>query len=182
MSPVPRQQGKSRKPVRKPVKVRVPQLSAVRPPAADLDVANIKLTGKDLTAKLRNAITDASLEQTIQGASTLTITVSDWHEGLLHSQLVKEACTLTFDGLSFTLTKLSRQGYTTALTFEETAVALLRKYRSPRKATRSSTTRAQFIHSMVTEVKEAVIPFVCPELNIVQPIAASSSSVARRLY
>lgn len=170
----PKQSTRTRK---RTVKVKVPTLSRVRPPRADLDVGNIKLTnGKDLSARLRNAITDGEVDTTIEGASTLTLTISDWHEGLLHSQLLKEATTLVFDGESFTLTKMSRaEGGSMTLTLEDTAVAVLRKYKKPKKANRASTTRAQFIRSMVTEAaREARIPFRCPEVDDKQPIAGQT--------
>lgn len=157
------------------VKVRVPALSVVRPPRADLDVGNLQLQGKALSAKLRRAITDAQLDQTIEGASTLALTVSDWHEQLLHSKLILGAATLTFDGLSFTLVKLSRQGFMVTLTFEETAVNLLRQYSKPKTASRDSVTRAQFVRSLVQEVTEARIPFQCPEINDKQPISKTAT-------
>lgn len=159
---------------KKKVKVKPPpRLSTVRPPAADLDPGKMTLAGKPVGAKLRAAITDTSLEQTIAGASTLTLTVDDWAGGLMNSQLVKGATTLIFDAISFTLIKLDRQDDgTMTLTFEETAVNLLRQYNKPKKANRANTTRAQFVRSMVTEVTQARIPFKCPEVNDKQPIAS----------
>jgi hypothetical protein len=151
---------------------RVPTLSVVRRPRADLDVGALRLQGSGLPVKLRNSITDASIDETIDGASTLTLTVNDWGKTLLQSEAAQSAATLTFDGLSFTLVKISRQQDATTLTFEETAVNLLRRYSKPRKANRANTTRAQFVRSMVREVKEARIPFECPEVNKRQPIAS----------
>ena len=162
---------------RAPVKVKVPQLAVVRAPAADFDVGKLTLQGKALSAKLTQAITDGSLEQTMDGASTLTLTVSDWYHGLLRSQLLQGACTLTFDGLSFTLVKIATQGDGDAvsLTFEETAVNVLRQYSKPRKASRDVMTRAQFVRTLVAEPTQARIPFQCPEVNVKQPIGKSSS-------
>lgn len=160
-----------------PVKVKVRSrhlpsaLSTVRPPAADLDVSNLTLQGKGLSAKLKQAITDGSIEQTNQGASTLTLTVADWAGGLLRSAVLAGGVTLTFDGLSFTMVKLSKSDTALTLTFEETAVSLLRLYSSPRKANRDASTRAQFVRSLVTEVTEARIPFMCPEVNKRQAVA-----------
>ena len=159
--------------VKRKVKVKVPQLSTVRRPAADLDVSNLTLQGKALSAKLKQAVTDGSIEQTIQGASTLTLTVADWAHGLLRSQLLTGAVTLTFDGLNFTMVKISNQDTSITLTFEETAVNLLRQYSKPRKANRANTTRAQFVRSLVQEVTQARIPFQCPEINKKQPVASS---------
>jgi hypothetical protein len=168
-----------KKPKRK-VKVKVkppPKLSPIRRPRADLDIENIKLQGKHVSAKLKQAITDGSIESTIDGASTLTLVVADWYEGLLHSKLITGACTLTFDGESFTLVKIARaQGDSMTLTFEDTAVNLLRQYKGPLKANRKNTTRAQFVRKMVKEVKQARIPFKCPEVNKKQPIAGTKSA------
>src|SRR5947209_9737428 len=101
----------------KPVKVRVPTLSTVRRPRTDFDVARIVLSGpksggKQLSVQIREAITDASIEQSIEGASTFTLAITDWSEGLLHLQLIRGAVTLSIDGLDLTLTKVSRQDTT----------------------------------------------------------------------
>ena len=159
------------------VTVRVPQLSTVRRPAADLDVANLRLQGGRLSAKLTQAITGGSLEQPMDGASTLTVTVTDWSRGLLRSQLLTGRVTMSFDAISYTLVKISEStDWQLTLTFEETAVNWLRQYSKPRKANRANTTRAQFVRSMVQEVREVRIPFQCPEINARQPIAKASSS------
>lgn len=167
-----------------PTKVKVPTLSQVRPPRGDFDVSRILLSGpkqkgKRLSAQVRGAITDGGIEQTIEGASTLTLTIYDWAEGLLHSQLILGAVTVTFDGLDFTLTKIARADDKMTLTFEETAVNLLRQYKSAKKADRANTTRAQFVRSMVQEVTQAHIPFVCPEVNTKQPVGKPTVLVAR---
>lgn len=162
---------------KKPVKVRVPRLGVVRAPQSDLDVDNMRLQGKPFPAKLKQAVTDGSIETTIQGASTLTLTVADWAHGLLRSQLLTGACTLTFDNVPYSLVKITTTDrYSVQLTFEERAVNLLRQYDGPKTASRDTTTRAQFVRSMVREVKEAVIPFACPEVNVVQPIAPTASA------
>ena len=146
-------------------------LAIARPPAADLDVNNLTLQGKGLSARIKQAVTDGSIEQTIQGASTLTLTVADWAGALLRSAVLAGGVTLAFDGLSYTMVKISKSDTALTLTFEETAVNLLRQYSKPRKSDRATTTRAQFVRSLVQEVKEARIPFACPEVNKRQAIA-----------
>lgn len=164
--------------VKKVVKVKPgPPLGVVRPPRTDFDVNKLTLSGpkskgKRLTAQITQAITDGSLEQTMDGASTLILTVADWAEGLLHSQLILGAVTVNMDNLDFTLSKIARQDDKMTLTFEETGVSLLRQNKSPKKANRATVTRAQFARSLVQEVTEYTIPFVCPEVNTKQPIAA----------
>ena len=154
------------------VAVRVPTLSTVRRPRSDFDVDNLTLTGGPLTAKIKAAVTDGSVETTLDGASTLTLTVNDWGRRLLQSALLAGNITLAFDGISYTLVKLSAADVgALTLTFEETAVNLLRQYNKPKTANRNNVTRAQFVQSMVTEVREAKIPFSCPEVNKRQPIS-----------
>ena len=165
-------------------KVKVPPtLSVVRPPQADLDPGAMVLTGKQgnkkMSVSIQRAVTDASLEQTIDGASTLTLTVQDAAMGLLRSQLLKGDITMKFDGESFTLTKITRQADTTQLVLEDTAANLLRQYTKSKKANRSNSTRAQFVRSMVKEVTENTIPFKCPEVNVKQPIASQAKSRVR---
>lgn len=175
----------ARGPTKKVIKVKPgPPLSTVRPPRTDFDIAKLTLSGpkgkgKPLSASVRQAVTDASLEETIEGASTLTLVLLDWSEGLLHSELIKGSVSVRLDNLDFTLSKIARADNKMTLTFEETAVHLLRQYSKPKKANRANTTRAQFVRSMVQEVTEATIPFMCPEVNTKQPIAKPTALVAR---
>lgn len=142
-------------------------LGTVRPPARDLVIGAFKVTGPEgEVAKLKRAITSAELEMTIEGASTLTVQVRDASRNLLRSELVQtRRSKVIIDNVEYTLVKVGRDGETVSLVFEETAVNLLRQYDSPKKANRANTTRAQFIASMVKEVKERTIPFFCPDLN-----------------
>ena len=126
---------------------------------------------KRLTVNLKSLITEATHEQTIEGASTLTIVVRDADRGLLRSSLVKTRSMMWLDGIWYSLVKVSRQGNAVTLLFEETAVSLLRRYQRPKKANRANTTRAQFVRSLVREVRESNIPFRIPEVNERQPIA-----------
>jgi hypothetical protein len=141
-------------------------------PASDLDVDRLILRGeKRLTVNLKGLIVEGTLEQTIEGASTLTIVVRDAERGLLRSSLVRTRSMMWVDGIWYSLAKVSRQGNAVTLLFEETAVSLLRRYQRPRKANRANTTRAQFVRTLVKEVREATIPFRIPEVNERQPIA-----------
>lgn len=161
---------------RAPVKVRVPQLSTVRPPSADLDLSNIRLQGQTLSPDLSKAIIDGQQEQRVDGSSTLTLTIYDPWRVFLRSALMSGRVTLSFDRLSYTLVKTATTDNGVTLTFEETAVNLLRGYTTAKKADRANTTRAQFVRSMITEVKEARIPYQIPEVNQRQPVTASKQT------
>jgi hypothetical protein len=147
-----------------------PTLGVARVPAADLDLGTLKLQGKG-TVGLAQAVTDATLEQRIDGASTLTLTAYDYSRALLRSNLMSGQVTLTFDNVDFTLVKVATSANALTLTFEETAANLLRQYSKAKKADRATNTRAQFIRSLITEVKEKRIPYTIPEVNAKQPVA-----------
>jgi hypothetical protein len=156
------------------VKTKTKPLATVRPPARDVDIGRLVLaTDAKTRVVLTPLITDATLEETIDGASTLTLTVHDYNRRLLRSKLVKTACTLELDRVSYRLVKVAHAENAITLTFEETAVNVLRGYDSPKKANRANTTRAQFVESLVREPKAYRIPFRCPERNVRQPIASS---------
>jgi hypothetical protein len=153
------------------VTVKLPaRLGTVRPAAPDLDPGSLLLQGKPISVQLARAVTTMVLDQTMQGASTLEITVADYTGAFVRSRLLTGGLTLTFDGVDYTLVKLTKGDRIVTLTFEESAVNLLRSYTKPKKALRSKVTRAQFVRSLIAEVKEARIPNVIPEVNARQPI------------
>ncbi len=145
-------------------------------PAADLgvsklvlDVVNRKVRGLD--TRIEGSITDGTLERTMDGASTLTITVHDADRALLRSGLFGYAIDTRLDTLYFRLVKVAKQDDDLTLTFEDREVALLRQHRTPKKASRAKVTRAEFALSLVREVRQAGgIPFVSPALHVRQPI------------
>lgn len=147
-------------------------LGTFRPPARDLDMSHVDIRGdRGLVARIKAAVSAAELVMTIEGASTLTLTVQDYSRALLRSPIPQTRATLELDGVEYTLVKVGHDANQVKLVFEETAVNLLRRYDSPRKANRANTTRAQFVWGMVNEVTQRRIPFECPELKERQPIA-----------
>ena len=60
------------------------------------------------------------------------------------------------------------------LTFEDRDVAYLRRHTKPRKISRNKSTRAQFVQSLVREVKANRIKFYSPEVNERQAIGKTS--------
>lgn len=131
---------------------------------------------------IADSIVSGDVERTMDGASTLTVTVQDSSRRLIESGRLETdkdrlATVRTHvDGLGWELEKVTKQGDQLTLTFEDLEVSLLRRHRKFRKAARSKVTRAQFVLSLVREVKFKRIKFHCPELNKVQPIASTKSS------
>jgi hypothetical protein len=158
--------------VRLDVRVNAPPLGVYRPPQKDVDVDDVQVKGeKGESIYLKRVLSSADVVWTMDGASTLTFHTRDYGRVVLRSNIAKERSTVVLDNVEYTLAKVTHQGDEVILIFEDTAVNLLRRYDSPKKANRDNTTRAQFIHGMVTEVKEKTIPFYCPEEKERQPIA-----------
>jgi hypothetical protein len=159
-----------------------------------LDPTNRQVRGVDIAA----AIIDESPPQltlTIEGASTLEITVLDTDLKLLRGDLLTgwawgtnaddrdekhwildgRAVDAKLDDLWFRLVKVSKQSSDTlVLTFEDRLVALLRAHAGARKVYRDNMTRAQFVKALCNA---ADVPTHIPELNKRQPIAKASQKV-----
>ena len=150
----------------------VVKLQVAATPARPLELQDLRLQGDTkVVAALNRAMTSATQETTMEGASTIVITVRDPARGLLRSSLVKNRSTIVLDRVQYRLVRVARDGNQLTLTFEETAVNVLREFDEPRKANRDTVTRAQFAETLVREPKEYVIPFRCPELKEKQAIA-----------
>jgi hypothetical protein len=131
---------------------------------------------------LTEAILDAQVERTIEGASTVTITVLDRDRKLLRSGRLAKRTDLKIDGLWFRLVSVEKNGDNLILVFEDREIAVLRTYATKLKAggqlrkadyaARDQITRAQFVLRLIQEVKEFKIPWVIPELEIIQPLEA----------
>ena len=164
---------------------------------------------RDLDA--RGAITGVTLERTIEGASTVQITLRD-PDGLLFStwarrtrplvattqqkrspveidegfdpilspDLIGKAMEVHLDGVIFRLVGAAyqHQPREVTLTFEDRIAYLLKRKRGERRASRAKVTRAQFVLSLLREVKLTRPPFVCPELMVRQPVGKQENSVS----
>lgn len=173
MPPVPRNVPRPQWLKRLEVKTHVYTLGTAKRPTRPFDIDHFRVWSETQMAALKPHITAIDHEQTIEGASTVTVKISDPNRSVLRSSIVKQRSTVSIDYVDYALVKVSRAGDDLTLTFEELAVNYLRRYDQPRKAARDTVTRAQFVKSLVDEVKQAHIPFRCPELNVRQPVARS---------
>jgi hypothetical protein len=150
--------------------VRAPGRPGIQGIASDL--SDILLRGESWKAQLGDALLDAILTRTISGASTLKLEVNDPRRRLLNHPLLEAKYDLELDGLKFRYKGVEQTGRLAplVLTHEALVVALLRELTGPHKAYRDKVTRAQFAKALVREVKHPVIPFICPELDVIQPI------------
>lgn len=140
----------------------------------DLDKFYVKIAGAT-GIRLIDQVLSADVERTIEGASTLTVTVEDADGSLLNSKLLHNRCDVNIDGLWFRLVKLGRQSGVLTLTFEDREISVLRTYQTPIKQSKKTSrnkgvTRAEFILRMIKEVKEFDIPYVIPDLHKTEPV------------
>jgi hypothetical protein len=176
-----------------------PELPAGR--AIDYTLDDVYLHGRGGGGALNigGSVTGAELELTIEGASTLTLTVEDPELALLQSKLLtrwtwgtddrdettwvrkgRAVDVRLVDDVWFRLVKVSKAGTTLTLTFEDRIVTYLRRHFGPLKASRADDTRAEFILAMVRRVQALPVPFLfyCPKLHTRQPIAKQTQKLA----
>lgn len=172
-----------KKVTKKPQKRPSPEKLSNKPqdPITRLDLRNISKRANRKGFNLAGSLKDATLERSLEGASTLTLSVHDPDYVLINSGIFDvdrnrrlDPLEIKLDGLTWRLVKVNPQwgatGNEVELTFEPRVVNVLRYKTGFRSASRAKLTRAQFIESLVKEVKAYTIPFVCAEKNIKQPI------------
>lgn len=147
----------------------------------DANLDDLKLTdGNGLIFAIGAAVSDADLKRDIEGASTLTLTCHDPKRVLLAKSIMQHKFDVQLDDLWFTLVKVVKSGDDITLTFEDKEVNLLRPARGAKSAVRGKITRAEFIRSMVREIRKPYkIPFYSPQLHKKQPIASAAQASAQ---
>jgi hypothetical protein len=115
--------------------------------------------------RFEEAIIDGRITRTIEGASTVELTVNDRYGYLRKSGRLGNAVDIKLDGLWFRLVKVVKSGNNLTMTFESREVAILRTYNKFRASAWGQLTRTRFAQILVREVKEFHIPFICPELH-----------------
>lgn len=178
-------------------------------PNLELDELVLNWTDRrvtDLDAK--GALVALSMERTIEGASTVTMTLRDpdgrvagpraeragriitrrprgqkaWKrypvqvdeawDPILSPVAIGRAVEVSLDGVVFRLVKVRYTHSTTELelTFEDRIVYWLKRKRGAKRANRAKVTRAEFVLSLLHEVKARNYRFVCPELHSTQHV------------
>lgn len=145
----------------------------------ELDLKRFALyLSSQVRVNIAERITAADINRTIDGASTLVVAVDDYDRQLLRAGLLNSRLDVEVDGLWFRLVKVEKDEVNELrLTFEDREIAILRTYQDKKIVTRPShlakrekATRAEFILSLIREVKEFKIPWSIPELHVVQSI------------
>lgn len=143
------------------------------------NVDSITLRGGRFKAKVTDAILDpgVTLERSVDGASTLAIPVLDPDGELREGSLLRHAYRLELDGLGFVFVGFSKSGDVLTLNHEAENVNRLRQKKGAVKVYRDKWTRAEFLASLVTDVKAPQIPFFSPELHTEQPIETAKQEI-----
>lgn len=145
-----------------------------------------------------DSLTGASLSLTVEGASTLTLSIEDpglnllnggtlarwaWGETGLHDEhhwiRKGNAVSIHLDDIWLRLVKASKQAPTSlTLTSEDRIVNELRRHHGAKSANRSHVTRAEFVKMLADQVKaHGGIEVFIPELHKKQKIAKSTQKL-----
>jgi hypothetical protein len=156
----------------------------------DLDLKKFTLyLSRQIRVNLADRITAAEINRTIDGASTLIVAIDDYDRQILRAGLLNNRLDVQVDGLWFRLVKVEKdEANEIKLTFEDREIAILRTYQDKKlkhrppthQAKRERATRAEFVLSLIREVKEFNIPWSIPELHVVQDIEASEGLAAHK--
>ena len=132
----------------------------------DLDLTQLAfITRKLPVMRFDEAVIEGRVNRTIEGASTVNITVNDHYGSIRKSGRLASTVDIKIDGLWFRLVKVAKTGDEVAMTFESREIALLRSYNERRVIGWGKMRRARFAQILVQEVKEFNIPFICPDLK-----------------
>src|SRR6516162_4323760 len=108
---------------RKPTAVEKLQPSKLKPQTElmgdDVDLTKLYLSLGGEGFNMMDAVEDVVVSRTIEGASTVAVTVSDRDRKLLRSGILSHRLTTEIDGLFFTLVSVEKQGSDLHLTFED---------------------------------------------------------------
>ncbi len=137
--------------------------------AADVTLNALTIDGQSMTSDVAQAVTEAQLERTIDGAPTLTITLALGDGGLLRSGIFSKRITAQFDGKGYELAQVRKSETTIDLTFEDIVVAELRRHDTPRKVEAGTMTRIEFAKLLLQETPWIRLSFNSDE---VRPIKA----------
>lgn len=146
---------------------------------AGLDLDHFLIDVKDraeLDMDVAGSITDGFLDRTMDGASTISITIFDPDRILLQSKIWNWTLSVSFDGLWHRLVNVTKSGNNVTLVFENAVISWMRSHKTPLKVSRNKMTRAEFIKKLVDEIKMdehlgMPIVFFSPQLHKKQPVA-----------
>lgn len=127
-------------------------------------LARCYLNGAKFQAKVADAVQDAEVAETMEGASTFTLSLHDPDDELLQSALFAGDVRVRVDDDDYELVHIASRPPQLTLTFEDDNVDRMRSVTKPRKARRSRrVSRVGFCITMVRDTPGKRIPVFAPE-------------------
>lgn len=129
-----------------------PPLGASQPEAmGSVAIDALLLNGGPVPAEVGQVLTSANVERTIDGAPTLSVTLHDSQRSLVRSGLFSSRLTCQVDRYAYELVKVNKTGDGLVLTFEELAVAAMRRHTNPRKVGPGYLSRVEFATMLIRD-------------------------------
>lgn len=154
--------------------------TVVKPLESDVSIGTLELRSEnhDLNTQIGGQIIEGKLEETMAGASELTLELIDREYNALQSGIFGTRVTALVDGAEYSLTEVNIvDDWRLELKFEHALIAEMRRFDAPLKVQRGTLTRAEFIKSMLSELRRTYL-LVCPELEKAQPIEAAKEAAS----
>lgn len=148
-----------------------------------LDKASLIIDGRSVNgayADLAAALVEVRVRETITGASTLTLKVVDPKGTIRNSGLLAAKVTAVIDGAGFELVRTDRSTRADlTITFEDMAVAALRRRNSYRKVAAGAMSRAAFCQLLIREepwITVSAAPGALSKVELARGSAASTTT------
>jgi hypothetical protein len=110
-------------------------------------------------------IIDGEIEQTMEGASNVTVTVHDPLGVLLNSGVFNQSIDVRLGGLVWRLVAVNKNGSSIDLVFEDRDVAVIRSHKMVVKSSRKVMTRLEFCAYLIKKVKARKFYFRLPRAS-----------------
>lgn len=148
-----------------------------------IDTDELRLVTKGRTFEFSESIVSGEVHRTIEGASTLKLTVNDYYGYIRNSGMLGAEVDIKLDGLWFRLVAVSKSGNDLELTFESREVAILRTFKKRRVVGWGKMSRTRFVQVLMNEAPATrQIPFICPELTKPKKNKTEDEKVIDREY
>lgn len=148
-----------------------------------LTIYNFDKKGQNRHLDVRRDILDATFEDAIDQTPTFTITLRDADWEFLNTGALEHNIDVNPGNLPrrfYRLDNVEVADEELTLTFATRNAVYIAKHKRAHKASRGKMTRAQFIKSLVREVKKTRIPFYCPQLTKRQKFAKREHTTGER--
>lgn len=114
--------------------------------------------------EIHELVTEADLVRTIDGAPTLTVSLTDPERRLSELNFLSYRITVILDRFAYELVQVKKSGDAFTLTFEEVVVAEMRRRNVARKVAANTMSRVEFGYLLLSELPP--VDFVTPPIDL----------------